>query len=132
MRAFILTPTYRVRDGVPEVHLYGVLESGEPCLIIDDRVRPYFFVRAGDRPRLSGIASHLHLEPSELRTFDGEPVAQVTVAVPGDVPPLRRRLEAAGVECLEADVRFASRYLIDRGIRGALRVAGHAEHHARL
>lgn len=30
MRSFILTPTYRLVDGRPEVHLYGVLESGEP------------------------------------------------------------------------------------------------------
>ncbi len=62
MRAFILTPTYRVRDGKPEVHLYGVLESGEPCLIVDDRVRPHFFIRAADRAR-----SRRHLSPHPAR-----------------------------------------------------------------
>ncbi|MEO8605738.1 MAG: hypothetical protein ABI629_24430, partial [bacterium] len=62
MRAFILTPTYRVREGVPEVHLHGVLDSGEPCLIIDDRSRPYFFVRAADRTRAATLAPTLHLE----------------------------------------------------------------------
>jgi len=51
----------------------------------------------------------------------------VTVKIPGDVPPLRTRLEAAGVDCLEADVRFAYRYLIDRGIRGSFIVEGHHE-----
>ena len=38
---------------------------------------------------------------------------------PSDTPPLRDRLIAAGITTYEADVRFAYRYLIDRGIRGA-------------
>jgi DNA polymerase-2 len=117
MRAFVLTPSYRVVDGVPQVHLYGVAEDGEPCLVIDDRVRPYFFVRASDEARLRQIAPRLRTTEGELRTFTGEPVLQVTVDLPGEVPPLRGRLAQAGVECLEADVRFAYRYLLDRGIR---------------
>ncbi|MDX2166467.1 MAG: DNA polymerase II [Deltaproteobacteria bacterium] len=132
MRAFILTPTYRLRDGVPEVHLYGVLESGEPCLIIDDRTRPYFFVRAADHDRAIRLAPSLVLAETDLRAFDDRPVQRATVGVPGDVPPLRGRLEAAGIECLEADVRFASRYLIDRGIRGSLQVEGASETQGRI
>jgi DNA polymerase-2 len=130
MRGFLLTPTYRVVQGVPEVHLYGVLESGEPCLIVDDRTRPHFFVRAGDagRVRALGVA----VSSSELHTLAGEAVAVVSVGVPGDVPPLRRRLEERGVECLEADVRFAYRYLIDRGIRGAFEVHGPSQAHGRV
>ena len=122
MRAFILTPTYRLRDGIPEVHLHGVLESGEPCLIIDDRARPYFFVRAADRDRVAAVAPTLRLDRTELRSFDGAAVDRIAVATPGEIPPLRGRLESVGIECLEADVRFATRFLIDRGIRGALRI----------
>lgn len=132
VRAFVLTPTYRVVGEVPEVHLYGVLESGKPCLVIDDRVRPYFFVRAADRARIGGIAAGLDLEPGDLCTFSGEPVLRVTLPLPGNVPALRRRLEQAGAPCFEADVRFAYRYLIDRGIRGSMTVEGTAEHHTRL
>ena len=132
MRGFILTPSYRVRDGVPEVRLHGVLENGRPFLVIDDRARPYFFIRAADRARVDALVPNLSIDDPGLRTFAGEPVARVTLVRPGDVPPLRTRLESAGIECLEADVRFASRYLIDRGIRGALAIDGHGEPHARL
>jgi DNA polymerase-2 len=124
MFGFILTPTYRIARGVPEVHLYGVLESGDPCLIIDDRTRPHFFVRQRDAARIATLAPGLKVEPSDLRALDGEAVATITLGVPGDVPPLRRKLEEGGVLCLEADVRFAYRYLIDRGIRGAFAVEG--------
>src|SRR5262249_32598794 len=59
-----------------------------------------------------------------LLTFAGAPVLRVEVDLPGDVPPLRARLAEAGVECFEADVRFAYRFLIDQGIRGAFGVDG--------
>ncbi|MGD0947640.1 MAG: DNA polymerase II [Candidatus Binatia bacterium] len=133
MRGFILTPTYRLARGVPEVHLYGVLESGEPCLLIDDRTRPHFFVRERDLAQLKTVAAGLRVESGTgLRALNGELVATVRVAVPGDVPPLRRKLEELGIECLEADVRFAYRYLIDRGIRGAFEVEGEYEVRPRL
>lgn len=132
MRGFILTPTYRVRDGVPEVHLYGVLESGEPCLIIDDRVRPYFFIRAADRTAAERATPGLRLDETDLQTFAGEAVLRASADLPGEVPALRGRLEGAGVACFEADIRFAYRYLIDRGIRGAFDVHGGGERHERL
>ena len=132
MRGFILTPTYRVVRGVPEVHLYGVLESGEPCLIIDDRTRPHFFVFQRDAARVAAITPGVKVDPCELRSLDGAAVASIAVGVPGDVPPLRRKLEEGGVACLEADVRFAYRYLIDRGIRGAFDVEGAYDARPRL
>jgi DNA polymerase-2 len=114
------------------VHLYGVLESGEPCLVIDDRTRPHFFVRQRDVARLHTVASSLRVEDSAFRSLSGEPVVTVYVTVPGDVPPLRRKLEEQGIACLEADVRFAYRYLIDRGIRGAFELDGAGETRPRL
>lgn len=125
-RGFILTPTYRIAAGRPAVHLYAVLEGGEPALIIDDRARPSFFVRARDAAaarRALREGSH-RTEPVPLRAFDGEPVARVEVKLPEEVARLRDALGEHGVECLEADVRFAYRYLIDRGIRGAFEVDG--------
>lgn len=132
MHGFLLTPTYRTVNGVPEVHLYGVLESGEPCLLIDDRSRPYFYLYANDAARAVGLAPQLRLEPSVLHSLDGDPVWRATADQPGEVPRIRQHLEANGIACLEADVRFAYRYLIDRGIRGAFEISGHAETHPRL
>lgn len=132
MRGFLLTPTYRVVNGVAEVHLYGVLESGEPCLIIDDRARPYFFIRKVDAGRLRGFAPQLKPEECDLVSLDGEPVVQIHTGTPADVPGLRERLEKHGVTCFEADVRFAYRYLIDRGIRGAFEVEGESKAQGRL
>jgi len=131
-RGFLLTPTYRVVDTVPEVHLYGTLEGGEPCLIIDDRPRPYFFVPSARVPEVRSLARDAFLESTELRAFDDMPVTRMTLRAPGDVPGLRKRIENRGVACFEADLRFAYRYLIDQGIRGAFEIEGAFHQHARL
>ena len=106
------------------MHLHAVLENGEAALVVDDRFAPYFFVRAADRDALHRVAPVARVAETTLLTFASEPVLRIEVDLPGDVPPLRARLAEAGVECFEADVRFAYRYLIDRGIRGAFSVDG--------
>jgi DNA polymerase-2 len=123
-RGFVLTPTYRVVGGRPQVHLYGVLESGEPALVVDTRFRPYCFIRSADLGRARPVLGGAAVRESDFTTFAGEAVVRVEVDAPADVPNLRRRLADQGVVALEADVRFAYRYMIDRGIRGAFRVGG--------
>jgi DNA polymerase-2 len=128
-RGFVLTPTHRVVDGRPEVRLYAVLEDGTPALLVDDRQEAYFFVRAAEADRVQGARVS---DAGGLTTFSGDPVARVAVPSPSDVRPLRQRLTDLGVECFEADVRFAYRYLVDRGVRGSFRVRGRATSHPRL
>jgi DNA polymerase II len=128
-RGFILQATYRVAsapDGrrYPVVHLYGRLETGSPFLVRDDRQRPHFYVRAADLSRAAVLKTLPPPQPVEKRTFAGSPVCRIDVAVPSDVPPLRDKLHAADIETFEADVRFASRYLIERGIKGGCEIEG--------
>jgi DNA polymerase-2 len=128
-RGFILQASYRVitgADGVrrPVVHLYGRLENGATFLVRDDRQRPHFYVRAADAERARALGAPPP-EPAERRTFAGAPACRLSVATPADVPPLRDRLHANGIDTFEADVRFASRYLIERGIKGGCEIVGH-------
>jgi DNA polymerase-2 len=109
---------------LPVVHLYGRLDSGVAFLVRDDRQRPHFYVRAGDLSRATALKALPSPQPVDRRTFAGEPVCRVDVEVPSDVPPLRDKLHAAEVETFEADVRFASRYLIERGIKGGCEIEG--------
>ena len=129
-RGVILQATYRVANGpagarCPIVHLYGRLEDGGTFVVRDDRQRPRFFIRTTDAERARSLGAP-RARPSERRTFDGAAVSSIEVAVPSDVPGLRDRLHQAGIDTFEADVRFAQRYLIERGIKGGCEIEGDA------
>jgi DNA polymerase II len=128
VRGFILQASYRVMPDAqgrraPVVQLYGRLENGQSFLVRDDRQRPHFYVRATDAAKAAQLRAG-HQSPTDRRTFDGDPVVRIEVEVPSDVPPLRDRLHGSGIETFEADVRFATRYLIERGIKGGCEIEG--------
>ncbi|MFL2936891.1 MAG: DNA polymerase II [Myxococcota bacterium] len=122
-KGVILQPTYRTRNGVPVIQLYGRLESGEPFLIEDDRFRPYFFVRTQDLPRLeTDLATRF--QETELADLDGEQVSRITLPLPSAVRPLRDQLVGLGVRTYEADILFSYRYLMDHAIRVSVGIEG--------
>ncbi|MGH0037430.1 MAG: DNA polymerase II [Myxococcota bacterium] len=123
VRGFVLQPTYRVREGRCVVQLYGRLEDGRPFLVEDDRELPYAFVTREDAHTV-GREPGIRLEASALHDLEGRPVVRVVADTPERLMGLRRRLEADGLWLLEGDVRFAYRFLMDRGLRGAVAITG--------
>ena len=127
-RGFITQASYRVATDAnarrrPVIQIYGRLEDGASFLVRDDRQRPHFYIRAADleRARAAGAPAG---SPTTRRNFDGTQVARIEVEAPGDVPPVRDRLHASGIDTYEADVRFAVRYLIERGIKAGCTIDG--------
>jgi DNA polymerase-2 len=130
VRGFILQASYRVVTNpagfrVPVVHLYGRLEDGATFLVRDWRQRPHFYIREQDVERALALGVPTPT-PIDKRTFDGAQVVRITTEIPADVPGLRDRLHASDIFTFEADVRFASRYLIERGIKGGCEIEGEA------
>jgi DNA polymerase-2 len=127
-RGVILQASYRVvtQPGgrrVPVVHLYGRLEDGGTFLVRDDRQQPHFYIRAADAARAVNAGAN-EPRPTVKHAFDGSSVSLIEVAIPADVPAMRDRLHANGIDTFEADVRFPIRYLIQRGIKGACEIEG--------
>ena len=122
---FILNATYQMEGEVPVVHLYGVLRDGGGFLVRDRQQRARFYIRSHDRDQARAVlAGGGSLAASECTTLQGEAVDRVEVPRPQDAPAARGRLQRAGVSTFEADVRFAYRYLIDRGVRSSVRIEG--------
>ena len=125
IRGFILQASYRVTSGVPVVYLFGRLEDGRSFLVRDGRSKPHFYV-ARDAGAAASTAGATAVLPVRKKTFDGTPVARVEVLVPQDAPAVRDKLHERGIPTYEADVRFAVRYLIDRGVKGGCLISGAA------
>lgn len=122
MRGFIVYPTYRIVDNKAYVHLFGRLENGESFLTIN-LYRPYFHVKESDLKRALKI-QEFEYENSNLKNFKNEPVVKVVLDIPKTVPELRKKLEEEEIECYEADIRFAYRYMMDLGLKGSIEVKG--------
>ncbi|MCA9726860.1 MAG: DNA polymerase II [Candidatus Eisenbacteria bacterium] len=120
---FILHPTYYIEKGRPIVHLFGKDENGESFVVRDDRARPHFYIATEDLPRARKI-SDLNVEECDWKSVDGREVARVFVGTPPEAPLLRDQLQSSGIATFEADIPFATTFLIERGIRGALRIEG--------
>ena len=123
IRGFLVNTSFVLESGAPLLRLYGRSEDGRVFLVRERRARPYFFA---DARRADAVP---HPQPSNLKTLLGEPVVRVTVPQPAAMNQLVESLEARGVRCFEADLRFTSRYLIDHDLRGAVCIDGpHREH----
>lgn len=123
-RGFLLQASWRLRDGRPTLYLSGRLDDGRTFLLRDDRQRPYFYVRRRDRDEARRLGAP-DLQPTGMHVLrSGETVERCTLATPGEMGPLRERLHQAGIDTFEADVPFATRFLLDRGIRGSVEIRG--------
>jgi len=120
---FILHPTYYIEKGRAIVHLFGKDENGESFVVRDDRLSPHFYVATEDLERAGKVAK-LNVEECGWRSVDGRPVTRVYVDTPPSAPVLRDALQKAGIATFEADIPFATTFLIQRGIRGSMRIEG--------
>jgi len=124
---FLLHVFQRNRDQRSTVLAVGRLETGETFALADNEQRPAFYVRASDAEevrRRAGKADHLELEQSAWTTMDGEAVVRVTADRVQRLRTLAEQLHEHKVRTYEADIVFARQYLIDRGIRGSVRIHG--------
>ena len=96
------------RTGFSNIILWGKDEFGKYPFEIDD-FQPYFFVSADQELNDAAIVSNEWGYESVI----GESLRKVIVTGPGEVPRLRDGV----TKHWEADIPFARRFLIDKGIR---------------
>ena len=121
-KGFVIYPTYRVEEGKAKVFLFGRLESGESFLTINT-FRPYFYIRSADKEKALPLVKGDY-EDTDVADFEGNKLTRITLNIPAEVGEQRDLLVSSGVPCFEADIRFAYRFLIDKGIKGSLGIEG--------
>lgn len=128
-------------DGLPD----GGAEGPAPRVVLDPSFEPYFYAVPTDGSDPDAVAKalgKLSADDGRARVVRAEvvrrkqvgrerPVVRVVVHHPGNVPPLREKARTVdGVaDVVEADVPFAYRYIIDRGLRpmDGVTARGHVE-----
>ena len=130
IRFYLLDASYEVSGRVPVIILWGVKDDGKRIVIKDDTFRPYFYVLPEEGYNPQDIANRIKLLSKGAspiikvevvdKKYYGRPVKAVRVVtmIPEHVREYREEVKRIkGVkEVLEADIRFAMRYLIDKDI----------------
>ncbi len=125
---YLMDTSYEVRDNKPVILIWGLTDDGDTVLILDDTFRPYFYVLPEEGIDLETLATRvrtLSRPPSPItkvevveRRYYGKPVKvlRVETVIPEFVREYREKVrKIEGIrDVLEADIRFAMRYIIDR------------------
>ena len=99
----------------PVIHIFGRDVQGKSIKIDVRGFRPYFYIPA-DQAEALPASSHADLETgTSYRSIRGEPLRRVFTLNPGDVRQERERFRH-----YEADIPFATRFMIDTGLTGGV------------
>lgn len=124
--AYLLHVFHRRYKGRDAIHAVGRLECGQTFGLMDRRFRPALYVRAEDADRWQRevAAERCAVVDTPLRTLVGDPVVRIECDRVGDRRRLAERLAELGVRTYESDLNVALHYLVERGLRGAVRLSG--------
>ncbi|MFC1723498.1 DNA-directed DNA polymerase [Nanoarchaeota archaeon] len=125
--------TYKVLSGRASVYIYGRTLEGKQICVVDDDFAPYFYALPEKNTDIGQLKDRIRdvrvkgreeysVEKVEIvkKLLEGRKVAavKVTVNVPAGVVKIREEIkDLIGVDhCIEYDIHFTKRYLIDKGI----------------
>ncbi len=125
---WLLDVNYEVSEGTAQAWLWGIGETGKRVLILDETFTPYFYavLEYGTEPssilekiKRMNLPSILNVEMADRKYF-GKPTCTLRISCqsPESISKIVSELrKIEGVkECLEDDIRFSMRYMIDNNI----------------
>ncbi len=111
---------YSVGGEIPVIHIFGRDTSGRAVKIDVTGFRPYFYVPAGLVEGRS-LPQEVDLEPgTTYRSIRGEPLRRLYTRRPSDVRNVRDMFS----QHYEADIPFATRFMIDCGLSAGVELPG--------
>ncbi|RQD82054.1 MAG: DNA polymerase [Methanocalculus sp. MSAO_Arc2] len=117
---------YSNAPGGPLIHIFGRKRDGTAVSVEVTGFRPYFYV-----PVEEGMSEHhpdaIEVSDIRLKTIKGEEVVRLYTQRPGDVRDLRDRYHH-----FEADIPFATRFMIDCNVTGGVLVPETTVHYTAI
>jgi DNA polymerase II len=122
---FIVHSFLQNSRGLSRLCHVGRIKDGRTFAVVENHESPRYFVRSGDAVR----ATQMQEAPAELQevpftTMDGEAVLRRRCRTAAQAQRESSSLSGAGVRHYEADLPLQEASLLDRGVRGSVRVTG--------
>ena len=127
---WLLDVNSETKNGHPELWMWGIDNTEKRVLIIDRNFQPYFYVVPDEQTKPDAILKQIQQKKNEYpaitktettdKKYFGKPVKAIKVycQTPDVMQTYAKSIEKIdGVkECLEHDMRYAMRYLIDNNV----------------
>lgn len=131
-QGFLLTRQARDIRGQTQIELWLATDEGPTQLIIQGE-QPVFFILQQDMDAAQTLAAQhhvvTHIRPLPLKSFDQQPLAACYCHTIQQSQALVQHFTQAQLLTLEADIRLADRYLMERFIRGSVEYTGSVTQH---
>ncbi|WP_234494042.1 DNA polymerase II [Vibrio maritimus] len=129
-QGFLLTRQARDSRSGPQIELWLSTPQG-PAQVLIEGQKPVFFVPTATIELVHSAAKEAGLAITvndvEMTSFDGQTLAAVYSNSIAAARQLNDKLNSLDVLVLEADIKLADRFLMERFIQGSLAVAGKSE-----
>lgn len=122
MKAFIVYPDYETSDEKTIIKLFGKLENSQSFVAVC-HLEPYFYLREKDLPKVQPLLGKFKTQKTQLANFKGEPVVKISSKSQTELNKLIKFIHAKA-DTYEADIKPATRFLIDNNILGAIDIEG--------
>ncbi|MEI8331719.1 MAG: DNA-directed DNA polymerase [Methanomicrobiales archaeon] len=99
----------------PVIHIFGRNAQGKALRLDVIGFKPYFYVPSDQAREIATSGQATLEEGTEYRSIRDEPLRRMYVQQPGDIRDVRERYRH-----FEADIPFATRFMIDCGLTGGV------------
>jgi DNA polymerase I len=115
----IIQVEYSTGPECPLIHIFGRDSERKACHVQVTGFRPYFYVPQ-HQASAGSLPANLTIEEGKTYvSIRGEPLSRLYTIRPGDVRDIRERFTH-----YEADIPFTTRFMIDTGLTGGVRIPG--------
>lgn len=116
-RGYISYQKYYIdKLGNPIIELYGKLDTGKSFKIIEDRFKPYFYIKCDDETKTKSIFSKAEFERTNQKNFEEEEVIKVTFQNPKIMSEIRKIFSDNNISTFESDINLITQYLMEKDI----------------
>ena len=124
--AYLVHVFHRRSKGRDQIHAVGRMENGQTVGLVDRCARPVLYLRCEDAAVWEPVVGDgsFAVVDTALRTLSGDPVVRVQCDRVATQRRLAKALAEEGVRTYEADLNFFLHYMIERGLRGSVRLSG--------
>ncbi|MGF1740575.1 DNA polymerase II [Vibrio profundum] len=126
-QGFVLTRQARDKAGTTQLDLWLATNEG-PTLVTITGEKPVFFVLQESMEQVAKVAKERHFSVSltklDLQSFDAQPLAACYCQTIRDSIQFSEQLNQVDILTLEADIKLADRYLMERFIKGSIEFTG--------